>query len=169
MIEKRLESLESRYDELSDLLGLPDVAGNADLYQKYAREHSSLHDLVEIYRKLKKIDSELADNRQILDGRDEELRELAKEEIPNLQKRREELENELKIMLLPKDPNDDKSIIVEIRAGAGGDESAIFAAELFRMYSRYAERRGWKTRLSSSNRTELSGFKEVIFLVEDTN
>ncbi|CAG1065972.1 Peptide chain release factor 1 [uncultured bacterium] len=162
MIEKRLEDLETRYNELSELLGLPDVAGNAELYQKYAKEHASLSDLVEVYRQLKAIDRELDDNRQILEGKDEELRELAKEEIPNLQKAKEELSKKLKVMLLPKDPNDDRSILLEIRAGAGGDESAIFAAELFRMYSRYAEVRGWKVDVLNISPTGLNGVKEVI-------
>ena len=162
MIEKRLEDLETRYNELSELLGLPDVAGNAELYQKYAIEHASLNGLVELYRKMKAVDRELDGNKQILEGKDEELRELAKEEIPNLQKTKEELAKKLKVMLLPKDPNDDRSIVVEIRAGAGGDESAIFAAELFRMYSRYAEVKGWKVDVLNINPTGLSGAKEVI-------
>lgn len=162
MIEKRLEDLEARYNELSELLGLPDVAGDAALYQKYAIEHASLNGLVEVYRKMKAVDRELEGNKQILEGRDEELRELAKEEIPNLQKAKEELSKKLKVMLLPKDPNDDRSIVVEIRAGAGGDESAIFAAELFRMYSRYAEVKGWKVDVLNINPTGLNGVKEVI-------
>jgi peptide chain release factor 1 len=162
MIEKRLEDLETRYNELSDLLGLPDVARNAELYQKYAIEHASLHDLVEIYREMKSVERELDGNRQILEGKDEELRELAKEEIPALQKTKEDLARKLKVMLLPKDPNDDRSIVVEIRAGAGGDESAIFAAELFRMYSRYAEIKGWKVDVLNINPTGLNGAKEVI-------
>jgi peptide chain release factor 1 len=162
MIEKRLEDLETRYNELSDLLGLPEVAGNAELYQKYAKEHASLSDLVEVYRQLKAIDRELEENRQILEGKDEDLRELAKEEIPGLQKAKEELSRKLKVMLLPKDPNDDRSILLEIRAGAGGDESAIFAAELFRMYSRYAEVRGWKVDVLNISPTGLNGVKEVI-------
>lgn len=162
MIEKRLEDLEARYVELSELLGLPDVAGNAELYQKYAKEHASLGGLVEAYRELKAIDAEIEGNRQILEGKDEELRELAKEELPGLQKTREELSRKLKIMLLPKDPNDERSIVLEIRAGAGGDESAIFAAELFRMYSRYAELKGWKVEVLNISPTGLNGVKEVI-------
>jgi len=162
MIEKKLEDLETRYNELSELLGLPEVAGDAEVYQKYAIEHASLHDLVELYRHMKSVDRELEGNRQILEGKDEELRELAKEEIPALQKTKEELSKKLKVMLLPKDPNDDRSIVVEIRAGAGGDESAIFCAELFRMYSRYAEVRGWKVDVLSMSPTGLNGAKEVI-------
>jgi len=162
MIEKRLEDLETRYNELSELLGLPDVAGNAELYQKYAKEHASLGGLVEAYRELKAIDAEIEGNRQVLEGKDEELRELAKEELPGLQKTREELSRKLKIMLLPKDPNDERSIVLEIRAGAGGDESAIFAAELFRMYSRYAELKGWKVEVLNISPTGLNGVKEVI-------
>ena len=166
MIEKRLEGLEARYSEIGDLLALPEVAGDAMVYQKYAMERASLQGLVETYREIKRLNNEIADGRQILEGKDEELRELAKEELPALQRRREELQKELKIMLLPKDPNDDKSIIIEIRAGAGGDESALFAAELFRMYSRYAERRRWKVEVLSASSTGPNSMKEVIASVE---
>lgn len=162
MIEKKLEDLETRYNELSELLGLPEVAGDAEVYQKYAIEHASLSGLVGLYRQMKAVERELEGNRQILEGKDEELRELAKEEIPVLQKTKEELSKKLKVMLLPKDPNDDRSIVVEIRAGAGGDESAIFCAELFRMYSRYAEVKGWKVDVLSISPTGLNGAKEVI-------
>lgn len=166
MIEKRLEDIEARHSELSDMLALPEVAGNPEVYQKYAREQAAINDIVEAYRELKRLDRELADNRQILEGKDAELRELAKEELPLLQERREEVSKAIKIMLLPKDPNDEKGIILEIRAGAGGEESSLFAGELFRMYSRYAEQRGWKVEVMSSSPTGLNGLKEVIASIE---
>lgn len=166
MLQKRLEDVEQRYNELSDLLAHPDVAGNADVYQKYAKEHSSISSVVETYRELKRLSVELAENKIILEGKDEELRELAKEEIPLLQQKIDELTSKIKILLLPKDPNDDKNILLEIRAGAGGDESALFAAELFRMYSRYAETKGWKVDVLSSSPSGPSGMKEVIAMIE---
>ena len=166
MIQRRLEEVEKRYMEITDELARPEVVSNQEVYQRYAKEHSSLGSIVEVYRDLKKTDAELSDNKLILEGKDEELRELAKEELPGLQKRKEDLLAKLKLMLLPKDPNDDKSVIIEIRAGAGGDESALFAAELFRMYSRYAELKGWKVEVMSSSPTGLNGIKEIIAAIE---
>lgn len=166
MIQKRLEDVEKRYIELSDLLSKPDVIANQEQYQKYAKEHSGIRDIVDAFRESKRIDKELAENKAILEGKDEELRELAKEEIPILQQEKEALIQKIKVMLLPKDPNDDKSILIEIRAGAGGDESALFAAELFRMYSRYAELNRWKVEVMSSSPTGLNGFKEIIATIE---
>ncbi len=166
MILKRLEEVERRFNEISGLLAMPEVTGDPDRYQKLAKEHAALGGIVEAYRELKRIEKDLAENKLILEGRDEDLRELAKEEMPALQKKKEELFSRLKIMLLPKDPNDDKNVILEIRAGAGGDESALFAAELFRMYSRYAEIRGWKVEVLSSSPTGLNGLKEIIADIE---
>ncbi|MBI4950301.1 MAG: peptide chain release factor 1 [Deltaproteobacteria bacterium] len=166
MIQRRLEEVEKRYMEITDELARPEVVSNQETYQRYAKEHSSLGSIVAVYRDLKKTDAELSDNKLILEGKDEDLRELAKEELPGLQKRKEDLLSKLKLMLLPKDPNDDKSVIIEIRAGAGGDESALFAAELFRMYSRYAELKGWKVEVMSSSPTGLNGIKEIIAAIE---
>ncbi|MBI5492675.1 MAG: peptide chain release factor 1 [Deltaproteobacteria bacterium] len=166
MIQKRLEDVEKRYMELSDLLSRPEVIGDQEVYQKYAREHASLRDIIEAYRELKKADRELTENKAILEGKDEELKSLAKEEIPALQRRKDELISKIKVMLLPKDPNDERNIILEIRAGAGGDESALFASELFRMYTRYAERNRWKVEIMSFSPTGLSGLKEVIANIE---
>ena len=162
MLLERLEEVNKRYTELGELLGSPDVISNQNLYRDYAREHSSLSDIVEAYLELKKLEDDVAGLKELLEGKDVELRELAKEELPGLQSRGEELRQSLQLMLLPKDPNDDKSIVLEIRAGAGGDESALFASELFRMYSRYAETQGWKVDTLSSNPTGLNGFKEII-------
>jgi len=166
MLERRLEDVEKRYHELSEALARPEIVSDQEQYQKFAKEHSDLHDIVEVFANYKKTDREITEYRSILEGKDEELRELAKEELPLLQRRKEGLVNALKLLLLPKDPNDDKSVVVEIRAGAGGDESALFAAELFRMYSRYAERVRWKVEVLSSSASGANGLKEVIASIE---
>lgn len=163
---KRLVEVERRYNELSGLLARPEVTGDPEQYQKLAKEHAAIDGIVGIYRELKKIEKDLEENKLILEGKDEELRGLAKEELPALQKKKDDLTSRLKIMLLPKDPNDDRSVVLEIRAGAGGDESTLFAAELFRMYSRYAEKRGWTVDVLSSSPTGLNGFKEIIATIE---
>lgn len=166
MLKKRLEDVEARYEELSNLLGQPEVAGNTEIYQRYAREHSALSTIVETYRDLMKAEQEIDEAKLIIEGKDEELRELAKEELPSLQNSVEEFTARIRVLLLPKDPNDDKNLMLEIRAGAGGDESALFAAELFRMYSRYAERNGWKVDVMSSSGSGDNGLKEVIAMIE---
>lgn len=161
----RLEQIEKRYVELGNLLSDPKVISDQEAFQKYGKEHSSLTEIVEAYSELKKIDNDLRENKAILEGKDEELRDLAKEEIPALQRQRNELEERLKILLLPKDPNDEKNIILEIRAGVGGDEAAIFAADLFRMYSRYAEAQRWKVEVLSSSPIGIGGLKEIIAII----
>ena len=166
MIHKRLEDVEKRYSELSGLIAMPEVLADQETYQKYVKEHSSLGPLVEAYRELKKTESEIAGNKSILEGRDADLKELAREELPGLQQKKEELSRRIKVMLLPKDPNDEKSIFLEIRAGAGGDESALFAAELFRMYTRFAETNRWKVEVMSISPSGANGIKEVIASVE---
>jgi peptide chain release factor 1 len=166
MIEKRFEEIEKRYVELSELMARPDVLADQARYQKCAKEHSSLNAMVETYRDLKKLNGELKEYKAILGGKDDELKELVKEEIPLLERKRVELTERLKVLLLPKDPNDDKNILLEIRAGAGGDESALFAAELFRMYSHYAETNRWKIEVLSSSPTGLNGLKEIIAMIE---
>ena len=166
MIKDRLKEIEKKYNETSEMLARPEVATNQEIYQKYAREHSSMEGIVEAYRELLRVEHELEGNKTILEGKDEELRELAKEEIPALQQEREDVLSRIKVMLLPKDPNDDKNVILEIRAGAGGDESALFAAELYRMYSRYAELQGWKIEVMNSNPTGINGLKEIIVAIE---
>lgn len=166
MLLDKLKDVEQRYTKLAELLSRPEVISDQEAYRNYSKEHASLSETVEVYRKLMKVQEELAENRLILEDKDEELRSLAKEEIASLQKEKEELTTRLKVMLLPSDPNDEKNVILEIRAGAGGDESALFAAELFRMYSRYAENQGWRVELLSSNPTGLHGFKEIIANLE---
>ncbi|MCK4738413.1 MAG: peptide chain release factor 1 [Deltaproteobacteria bacterium] len=162
MLLEKLKDIEKKYNELSEQLASPEVLNNQKLYQQYAKEHSTLGEIVEVFQETQKIESELAGNRELLEGKDEEMRTLAKEEMGPLQKTLDELNAKITLLLLPKDPNDDKNIIIEIRAGAGGDESALFAAELFRMYSRYGEELGWKVEVLSSNPTGQGGIKEVI-------
>jgi len=166
IFRKRLDDIAMRYDELARLLASPDVVSNHELYQKYAKEHSDLGLLVETYRELTVVDGEIEEYNLALSGKDAELRELAREELPALEEKRDKMINSLRVMLLPKDPNDEKNVILEIRAGAGGDESAIFVAEIFRMYSRYAERVHWKVDVLSSSPTGLNGFKEIIAMIE---
>lgn len=166
MLEK-LAAIEQKYDELGRLLGDPAVLGDPAALQRYARQHSELEDIVAAYREYCKVAKDLDDTEEILRQKaDDDLCALAKEELPGLAARRQELEESLKVLLLPKDPNDSKNVIVEIRAGTGGEEAALFAGDLFRMYSRYAERQNWRIEIMNSNETELGGFKEVIFVVE---
>lgn len=162
----KLENVEKKYEDLTRQISDPAVASDPNRYKKLAKERSDLMDLVETYRKYKNASRAIEDNRHIADhDSHEEMREMAKEEIAILEKQKAELEQELKKLLLPKDPNDDKNILLEIRAGTGGEEAALFAADLFRMYSRYAERKGWKTEILDQNATGLGGIKEIIALI----
>ena len=153
----KLDDLLIRFEELMSELQEPDVANDQNRFRKLMKEQSDLAPIVEAYNEYKSAKQAITDN--------EEMRELAKEELSSSKKRVEELEHELKILLLPKDPNDDKNIMVEIRAGAGGDESALFAAEVYRMYVHYAESRHWKTEMISFSENGIGGFKEVVFMV----
>ena len=161
----RLEQIEKRYIELGNLLSDPKVIADQESFQRYGREHSSLIEMVEVYNEFKKTENELKENKAIIEGKDEELKGLAKEESPALQKRKAELEERLKILLITNDPNDEKNILLEIRAGVGGDEAAIFVADLFRMYSRYAEVQKWKVEILSSSPTGMGGLKEIIAII----
>jgi len=164
---QRIKDIENRYGELERLLSDPAVIANRAEYQKLSKEHADLTPLIETFRDYEKTGRQLDEAQQMLREGDEELRELAKEEIPTLKARVEELEKRLTILLLPKDPNDEKNVILEIRAGTGGDEAGLFAADLFRMYARFAEMSGWRVEaLSSSAASGMGGFKEVIALVE---
>ncbi len=165
----KLQDLEKKSDDLSHQISDPSVIQNHALYQKLTRERASLVPLVETYRKYKATLNELEGNRSLLLEKDEEMRRMAKEEISRLEQEKDKLEQELKILLLPKDPNDEKNIFLEIRAGTGGDEAALFAADLYRMYSRYAETKGWKVELMDSNPTGIGGFKEIIVLISGEN
>jgi len=166
MLDK-LADVEKRYMELEGMMSDPQLLGQQREYSKLAKERAELEEIVVRYREWRKVEQEIQDNRQLLEEEnDEAMRELAKEEVAALRERKEALETRIKFLILPKDPNDAKSVIVEIRAGTGGDEAALFAAELFRMYSRYAESRGWRVEMMSSNPTGLGGYKEIIMSIE---
>ena len=163
----RLEDTVNRYEDITAELGNPDVVNDQEKFRKLMKEQSNLAPLIETYTEYKNCEKNIEDSLAILDEEtDEELKEMAKEELNESKARVEELEHELKILLLPKDPNDDKDIVVEIRAGAGGEEAALFAAELFRMYVHYAQARGWKVEVLSGDETGIGGMKEVEFMVK---
>jgi peptide chain release factor 1 len=162
----RVHEIEARYRELEQLLSDPAVVGKPGVYQKYAKEHSDLNPLVETFREYEKTRQRIEEDQTLLKESDEELRELAREELPGLQESLESLTEKLRILLLPKDPNDDKNVLLEIRAGTGGDEAGLFAEDLFRMYARFAETSGWKIEVMSSTPAGgMGGFKEIIALV----
>jgi len=162
----KIEEIEDRFDQLESDLTRPEIIRDQKVYQKYLKEHSSLSPIVTTFRKYKSIQEEIENNRSLLDDPDPEMRKLVREEIETLKSSLSQVEEDLKLLLLPKDPNDEKNIIMELRAGIGGEEAALFAAELFRMYTRYAELRGWKTDILSQNITGIGGFKEIIMLIE---
>ncbi len=164
MFEKLLE-IEQHFDELSEQLQDPDVVSNQENYTRLMKEYKRLTPIVETFRSLIKAQSDEADARELIDGGDKELKELAEEELKAAKEAIEELSEQLKILLLPTDPNDDRSVIVEIRGGAGGEEAALFAGSLYRMYSMYAESKGWKTEIINASETELGGFKEISFMI----
>lgn len=165
MLDK-LEFIENKYDELSIKISDPSVIANQNEWRKLCKEHAELEVVVNKYKEYKKALEDIeTDKEMIQEENDRELREMLQEEIKELEEDKVKFEEELKILMLPKDPNDDKNVFIEIRAGAGGDEAALFAANLFRMYTRYAERHGWKTEFMSSNETDIGGFKEVVFML----
>jgi peptide chain release factor 1 len=167
IILNKLRDIELRYRELEGLLSDSQVVSRQGVYQKYAKEHADLTELVETIRRYEKIRTRLAENRELLAESDEELRALAREEIPALEEEIAGLEEKIKILLLPRDPNDDKNVFLEIRAGTGGDEAGLFVGDLFRMYARYAETQGWKVEVvSSSPAGGMGGFKEIIAQIE---
>ena len=162
----RLDDILIHYEELMLELNNPSVAEDQNRFRKLMKEQADLAPLVDTYKEYKQAKQDEQDSLALLEEeKDEEMRELAKEELSDAKKRIEELENQLKILLLPKDPNDDKNIIMEIRAGAGGDEAALFAAELYRMYVNYAESQRWKVELVSVNENGIGGFKEVVAMI----
>ncbi len=162
----KLQSVEDRYEKLNELLSDPEVVSDSAKLREYSKEQSSIAETVEVYREYKEVKSEYEDAKVMLEDKlDPEMREMVKEEIDELGSRIEELEERLKILLIPKDPNDDKNVIMEIRGAAGGDEAALFAGDLYRMYSRYAEAHGWKTEVIEEHSTGLGGFKEIIFII----
>ncbi|MGI9862969.1 peptide chain release factor 1 [Moorella naiadis] len=166
MLEK-LEQIEAKYEELGRLMSDPEVISDPEQLQKHARAHAALEDIVTTFRQFRQVNNELEEDKAMLaEEKDPEFQEFLKSEIERLTGEQERLEQELKILLLPRDPNDEKDIIMEIRAGAGGEEAALFAGDLFRMYQRYAEKKRWRTEVIDSHPTELGGFKEIVFQIE---
>lgn len=165
MLEK-LSFIEDKYKELGEKVMDPDLLKDMKEYQKTMKEYSDLKPIVDRYKEYQGYLNELKDTEEMLgENLDDEMRELAKEDLKNLQENIAKAEEDLKIMLIPKDPNDDRNVIVEIRGGIGGEEAALFAGDLFRMYSMYADKRGYKTEVMSTNETGIGGFKEVIFMI----
>ena len=165
-MKDRLISIIDRFDELDKLLVDPKIVTNQNQVKKLAQERRQLEPIVQNGKKFISLINQIEEGQKILSESDEELKNIVKEEMPELEEKRMKLEDELKILLIPHDPNDDKNTIIEIRAGTGGDEAALFAADLYRMYSRYAERSGWKHELMNLNATGIGGFKEIIFSLE---
>jgi peptide chain release factor 1 len=166
MFEK-LAEVESRYDTLSHLLGRPEVIANQGEFQKLVKEYAEIGRVIELYRRHKRLTLEIQESQDLLlDEEDEEMKHLVKEELNRLLGEKERAEEDLKMALLPKDPSDEKNILLEVRAGTGGDEAGLFAADLFRMYARYAEKRNWRMEILSRHYTGVGGFKEIIALIE---
>ena len=167
IIRDKLRDIEIRYRELEGLLSDPKIVSKQGIYQKYAKEHADLRELVETIRQYEKIRDQIEEYQGVLAESDEELKAIVKEEMPQLKQKQTDLEEKLNTLLLPKDPNDNKNVFLEIRAGTGGDEAGLFAGDLFRMYARYAEAQGWRVEVVSSSSTGgTGGFKEIIALIE---
>lgn len=165
----RLQSVEDRYEKLNELLSDPEIINDTKKLREYSKEQSDIQETVQTYRQYKEAREQLQDAKAMLEEKlDAEMREMVKEEVSDLEDQIEELEARMKILLVPKDPNDDKNVIFEIRGAAGGDEAALFAGTLYRMYSRFAEAQGWKTELIDANPTGLGGFKEITFMINGT-
>ncbi len=162
----KLDFITEKYDELAQKVSDPEIINNQPVWQKHIKEMGEMEPIVKAYKEYKKAKTELADAKELLEEGDEEMRELAKMEIGELEETIEAQEAELKILLLPKDPNDEKNVILEVRAGTGGEEAALFGADLLRMYTRYAERNRWKTELIDINDTGMGGIKEAIMLIK---
>ena len=162
----RLQELETKFEALNEEIVRPEVIQNTARYTTLIKQHAELHGIVDAYRRLLVVETGISDSKGLLEEADPEMRELAAEEISNLEDEQQALEQELLRMLLPKDPNDAKNVVIEVRAGTGGEEAALFAAEIFRMYQRYAERRHWNVEIMSSSNTGTGGLKEVIAVIE---
>ncbi|MDY0132847.1 MAG: peptide chain release factor 1 [Desulforegulaceae bacterium] len=166
---EKLEGVLDRFEKLEQLLSDPDVIKDRDSYQKYMKEHGELISLVDKYKEYKEIDSEIAEHKELTKDEDLEIRELAYEGLPDLEEEKEKIAKELKILLVPTDPNDSKDVILEIRAGTGGDEAGLFAADLFKMYTKYSESKNMKIEIMDSSFSGAGGFKEVIAHVKGKN
>jgi peptide chain release factor 1 len=166
-LTEKLDQLDARYQEMTQQLSTPEIVTDSARFQKLAKQHSDLQQIVEKHREFKQIEKDLAGaHEMVLEAEDAEMKHMAQEEEKQLLSRKEQVERDLKLLLLPKDPNDDKNIILEIRGGTGGDEAALFAADLFRMYSRYAESQGWKVEIMESSPSSVGGLKEVIAAIQ---
>ncbi|MBB6145797.1 peptide chain release factor 1 [Silvibacterium bohemicum] len=163
---ERLEQIETRYEDLGSQLADPTIISDQPKYQKIAKQHRDLEDLVDKFRQYRQVTTGIADAKAMLEESDPEIRAMAEEELAQLEEREPKLEEELKFLLLPKDPNDEKNVVVEIRAGTGGDEASLFAAEMFRMYTRFAEQHRWKVEVLSSSDSSVGGLKEVTAIFE---
>ena len=161
-----LNGVEERFQEIEMLLGDPDIIKDQVTYQKYVREHAELNKIVTAYRDYRKVQDDIAESRGLLQEGDAEIRELAREELEKLTQKEAALEQHLRMLLLPKDPNDEKNVVLEIRAGTGGEEAALFVADLFRMYSRYAEDKNWKVDVLTHHPTGVGGLKEIIATIQ---
>lgn len=162
----KLENLEKRFEDLEQQLSSPEALSDQERYRKLTKAHSNLKEVVDVFRRHKELSAQLQDNRELLNDSDPEIKAMAQEESKEIQETMEQLERDLTLLLLPKDPMDEKSIILEIRAGTGGEEAALFAADLFRMYSRYAETKGWKVEVMSASDSDSGGYKEIIALID---
>jgi peptide chain release factor 1 len=163
----KLDSIEEKYNELTEQLSRPEVISDQSKFQKYAKAHSDLSDIVSKYREYKSLIQQIDDAQEMLaEEPEEDFKELLLEELETLKEKQELAEHDLKVLLLPRDPDDEKNVIMEIRAGTGGDEAALFASDLFRMYTRYAELQGWKIDIMDSHYTDIDGIKEIIFVIE---
>jgi len=163
----KLDAAENRYDEINHKLSDPQIMADQDGYRKLTKEYSDLDEIVAKYREYKKVSKDIYEAKELLDGTlDKDFREMVQLEFTEAREKLVQISKQLKILILPKDPNDDRSVIVEIRGGAGGEEAALFAANLFRMYTRYGERKRWKSEILDTNETEIGGIKEIVFSIE---
>jgi len=165
-LENHIQEIQKQYDEISEKLSSPELASNPGAMKTLAKKHSDLGKIIACYKEYKEIESGLEQARQLVNDQDPEMASLAQSEAETLEKQKHEKWNRLRILLLPKDPHDEKNILIEIRAGTGGEEAALFAADLFRIYCRYAEKTGWRTEILSQHQTQLGGFKEIVFSME---
>jgi peptide chain release factor 1 len=161
-----LSGVEERFQEIEKLMGDPETIKDQVTYQKYVREHAELNKIVSAYREYKKVQDDIEDSQELLQEGDAEIKELAREELDRLTEKAEAIEQDLRLLLIPKDPSDEKNVVLEIRAGTGGEEAALFAAELFRMYGRYAEGRNWKVEVLTHHPTGVGGLKEIIVTIQ---
>src|SRR5688572_2023231 len=165
-IHEKLKSIGARYEELTRLVSDPAVQSDPPTYRTHSKALADMQEIIDAYREFQQVEQALAEAREMAAGSDAELQSLALEEVPALETRAAALDDQIRTLLIPKDPNDDRNVVLEIRAGTGGDEAALFASDLFRMYSRYAERHRWKVEILSGHETGVGGIKEVIATIE---